>query len=129
MDTYPEGHRVVLPVICELGAEPDQRPVEPAQDIARLLALGPVHRKSGHQDSSGLLVERRRDRLLHLRGRVPAPAERRDAHAVPATRVLVRSDELQMPFLTYTSMCAGRKVRVLGAQWKSNEHVLTSFTA
>jgi len=42
-----EGGRVVLAVVCELGHQPDQHPVDPPQNVERLLLEKRKEKKRG----------------------------------------------------------------------------------
>mmetsp|Transcript_36851 Transcript_36851/g.85109 ORF Transcript_36851/g.85109 Transcript_36851/m.85109 type:complete len:626 (+) Transcript_36851:273-2150(+) len=93
----PERARIILPVVCELGAQPDERPVYPSQNVGHLLRLGAVRRDARHEHCRGLLVEAPGDGRGIVRVAVPRPTQRRGAQPRAAIRMLVLRHELDVP--------------------------------
>ena len=88
-------HAILL-VLRELGAESDQRSIEPSHDLRGLLLLGTVGRESSNEGCRGALIEGRGDGKQRRFVVVPLQGDGRHAHAISTRRVLIRRNELHV---------------------------------
>jgi len=84
--------RTFLAIIRKLLTQSDQHPVQPSQDIWRIVDFGLENCDTRHQDRSSLLIKGRCDRWMAALGERPGNGG--NSQAILTRGVLVMGDEL-----------------------------------